>query len=183
MTKVFNHKIKKMIDTHDVISFDVFDTLIKRNCLSPKDIFTIVEMQYNKYNTDKIFDFRKKRIDAESNTRVKFSNYEDITIQQIYSNIDYPKDVADKLKKIELSVELDFCQKNNQISELFEYCLKNNKRIICISDMYLDKDTIGRILKNAGYNIDNIYVSSELNMTKLSGKIFDYVLKDLNISR
>ena len=31
MGKVFSKRLKNLIDVHDVISFDIFDTLIKRN--------------------------------------------------------------------------------------------------------------------------------------------------------
>ena len=88
MVKVFNEKLKKIIKKHDIISFDVFDTLIKRNCNSPRDIFYIVEKQYNKLFDEKINDFYQKRVNAESKARLKHFDVEDITIDEIYSCID-----------------------------------------------------------------------------------------------
>ena len=32
-------KLKKLIDQYDVVSFDVFDTLLLRNVLKPTDLF------------------------------------------------------------------------------------------------------------------------------------------------
>ncbi|MGJ8581211.1 MAG: hypothetical protein ACSHWR_02720, partial [Psychromonas sp.] len=41
-----NKDFKKLIDKSDVISFDIFDTVIVRKVLEPADIFTIVEKLY-----------------------------------------------------------------------------------------------------------------------------------------
>ena len=63
MEKVFNRKLKKLIDSHDVVSFDIFDTLIKRNCMYPTDVFQIVENRFNlDNNKDKIENFKTIRI-------------------------------------------------------------------------------------------------------------------------
>ena len=88
MGKVFSKRLKNLIDGHDVISFDIFDTLIKRNCYKPTDIFEIVEIQYNQTNkNNKIQDFKNIRINAEKNARNKNKNSEDITIDEIYDEI------------------------------------------------------------------------------------------------
>ena len=74
MKEVFNtRKLKKIIDSKEVISFDIFDTLIKRNCQKPIDIFKIVENRYNNQNKNEINDFSMKRIQAEIKARKKSS--------------------------------------------------------------------------------------------------------------
>lgn len=35
--------LKKQINEYDVVSFDIFDTLLVRDVYSPKDIFCILE--------------------------------------------------------------------------------------------------------------------------------------------
>lgn len=61
-------KLKLIISKHDVISFDVFDTLIKRNLGNNKDVFRLLECKVNKLlgTSKKIYD---ARIAAEANAR------------------------------------------------------------------------------------------------------------------
>ena len=182
MEKVFNKKLKRLIDSHSVISFDIFDTLIKRNCYNPKDVFSLVEMVFNKTSEKKIDNFFCKRIDAEEKARIFYKNNEDINLNQIYEFIDMDIELKEKIKQIEINTELNICQRNHNIFEVYKYCRDNGKTIICTSDMYLDLKTISMILKNADLNVDKIYVSSEIKKTKLTGNVFDYVIKDLKIS-
>ena len=52
------------------------------------------------------------------------------------------------------------------------------KKVICVSDMYLPKDVIEKILEKNGYNeLSNVYVSSELKITKAHKDLFKYVLE------
>ncbi|WP_170839170.1 HAD-IA family hydrolase, partial [Escherichia coli] len=55
-------------------------------------------------------------------------------------------------------------------------------KIIFISDMYLGKSFLAKILHKNGYEeYDNLYVSSEHRVKKHSGELFDYVINDLGI--
>ena len=49
----------KLVDSYDYISFDIFDTLIKRNVNHPTDIFEIIGKKVG------VHDFKTKRIFAE----------------------------------------------------------------------------------------------------------------------
>lgn len=59
------------------MSFDIFDTLLKRDILHPTEVFQILGKQYN----DSAFMF--KRIEAERNLREQ-SGKEEITLDDIY---------------------------------------------------------------------------------------------------
>ena len=60
----------KLIDKADIVSFDVFDTLITRMVSNPTQIFDIVQEEYNKKNKKRIYDFKKNRIYSEKNVNV-----------------------------------------------------------------------------------------------------------------
>lgn len=184
MTKAFNiNRLLKAIINYEYISFDVFDTLIKRNCANPKDIFLIVQNEYNKLHcNNKISNFRDLRVLAEQKARADCSE-EDVSLDEIYGYIDLSNKVRDEFKKIELDVEFSFCQRNNTMYEVYKFCVEHNKKIICISDMYLSKADINKILLNCGYKIDNIFVSSDERKTKSNGSIFNEVLKKLKINK
>ena len=53
----------KFISKYEVISFDIFDTLIKRNVYQPGNIFDCIEVLYSKrYPLKRIDNFRKIRM-------------------------------------------------------------------------------------------------------------------------
>lgn len=180
----FNLKnIYKAINSKNVISFDVFDTLIKRNCIHPKDIFKIVEQQYNKDNDEKIYNFFNNRIAAEKKAQEEYQK-EEITLDEIYEKISYNEEIKNKLKEIEIKTELLFCQRNNDIYPIYKYAEQKKKKIIFITDMYLPYNIIESILKNSGYNVNNnLFISSCYCVKKSTGNLFKKVLKELKISK
>ena len=89
-------EIIEKIDCHKIISFDLFDTLIKRNVVSPTDIFRIVELD------TKCRNFAYDRIEAEEKAR-KVTINEEVTLQEIYDCLPYD----DVKKKYLLGQELE----------------------------------------------------------------------------
>ena len=56
---MFKEELKKMLDNNDVISFDIFDTLLLRNVFQPADIFRVVgRYAIEKYGIDDFYDNR-----------------------------------------------------------------------------------------------------------------------------
>ena len=68
--------ITKKAEEADIISFDIFDTLITRKVYSPEDIFSIIDEHF------KIKNFKENRIKADSVAREKLGR--DVTIDDIY---------------------------------------------------------------------------------------------------
>lgn len=170
-------KIQNVVDNYKIISFDIFDTLLKRNVMKPSDIFCLVEKEYNLYNEKKILDFKKLRIEAESAARMK-SSKEDVLLEDIYKELGVEDIVAIKLMEIELKIEQDFLMPNQDMKTIYEYALSKGKKIIIVSDMYLSKTFIQSILSRCGYkNYSDIYISSEIGYLKSSGKLFKHIIK------
>lgn len=172
--------IKSQIDKYDIISFDIFDTLIKRNVQKPTDIFYITENRYNNLFENKISNFHDDRILAEKNARNK-TEKEEINLLDVYKELKYDDKTKENLLKLEIETEIDYSCKNKFMYEIYKYCIEKKKKIICISDMYLDEKNIMEILNKNGYNIKNIYVSSKYNCTKKTGNLFKYVTNELKI--
>ena len=170
-------KTLKRIENYEYVSFDVFDTLIKRNVKKPSDIFSLLDKYAQKYN---INDFKNIRIESERKIRNK-KNF--VTIDDIYDEIEKQigKEKALILKNKEISLEEAYCQANHEIVELLNILKKKNKKIIAISDMYLTSQYIKNILKNNYISIEKIYVSCECKAKKSDGTLFNYVLNNENI--
>ena len=60
-----SEEIIRRIKPFSVVSFDIFDTLIKRNILGKEEVFNLVEKEYNKQNNQHITGFRRFRIQTE----------------------------------------------------------------------------------------------------------------------
>lgn len=176
----------------EYVSFDIFDTLILRPFLKPTDLFVLLDEDFRKLIGDKIgVDFSKMRINAELQARnilsLSDSKDEEITLDNIYDILikDYniPKTVADKMKKIEIDAEVRFCSCRKTAYELYEMAIEIGKKVICTSDMYLPKSIIEKILKKNGYEkIEEIYLSSDLKLTKSTGNLYAYIKEKLGIN-
>lgn len=170
---MFNN-IYKSIKNADVISFDVFDTLLIRPYVKPTDLFTHMEKHF-----DKPF-FAACRINAETNARKKLTNKQDITFKDIYEEID---DNFKSMKQSELDWEEMVLRPNPQILDIWDTAKKLGKKIVIASDMYLPQKFIAKVLKKNGFNgYDKLYVSGDFNITKCHGTMFDKIITDMQIS-
>lgn len=166
------------------ISFDIFDTLLWRNVSQPIDVFSIVEnivsKQYKKGLIPKFADVRKFcEVEARNNTGGE------VTLDSIYKVIasKYDSPYVDVYKKIEINTEIALVCPNPKVVNLYDHFKLQGYPIIIISDMYLPQQVIEIMLRKCGIQgYKKLYVSCEYNFTKSSGMLFDYVLKDLQIS-
>lgn len=172
MEKTLYQKMIQEIDKSEMVSFDVFDTLLVRPFAAPTDVFKYIEHIYQKSG------FAAKRIEAERLARKKKGNIE-VTLEDIYTEL---KEYAE-CSELEMNCEEQFLQANQAIKDLFDYAVSSGKKTIIVSDMYLPSSFIDRVLKKNGYcGYDRIFVSSEFGKTKHDGSLFDVVLWDYNIS-
>jgi len=199
LTTQFNSKFdglentKKFIasDSCKIVSFDIFDTLILRPFLEPSDLFSLLDDDYR--NLEQIsgyVNFGSIRKEAESKFRTKLwhlnPSHEDLTIDEIYQEIfsgyKIREETLTTLKQKEIDLEVQFCKARKSAKELYDLAVYCGKKIICISDMYLPKDVLFTMLKKCGYSgVSEIYVSSEIRLTKWNGKLYKHVLKELGV--
>ena len=169
----------------EVVSFDIFDTLVLRSVKEPKDVFDIVENIYNRNECTSISRFKERRVEAEDLAR-KTTTKEEITLDDIY--IQEPLSVFDsqirlKLMTLEIEIEIKVCYTNPDIKPLYDMAINEGKKVVITSDMYLPKDIIETILNNCGYsNFSCLFLSCEENMTKRTGSLFRKVISTLNVS-
>lgn len=172
--------IQAEIRKADVVSFDIFDTLIKRDVKSPIDIFVKVESVYNQNSANRIDNFKQKRIEAENRAR-KASAYEEITLKDIYDCLNGCVCNKRNLMNIEEMAEIETCILNEEMKELYEYTLRIKKPVIITSDMYLSEEIIKKILGKCGYqNYDKLYLSSVYRKTKSRGTIFRLIKEEFH---
>lgn len=165
----------KLINRNDIISFDIFDTLILRNLYKPTDLFRILNNIVKKEHN--ISNFYEIRIESEIASRTDLNNYE-CNIDEIYdiiANRIKNKKLSNKIKEKELELEMKFCIENPFMKEIFNYCIEQKKQIILISDMYLKKDFISKLLEKNGYSKVELFISNEYHENKGTSKLFEVV--------
>lgn len=185
--------IKKQIlnDNIKVVSFDIFDTLIKRNMYDPQDMFMLVgklAVKLSISSSEKSFASQRKMAEelTRKNLSVEKPQFEDITLTEIYDTLStyfrIDGNITNKLKDEEIRLEKLFCKTRQTGKELFDLALSCNKMIVLTSDMYLEKSTVEDILKSnkiEGYS--NLFLSSDYRLLKSTGNLFLKMLKNIKV--
>lgn len=179
-------EIISRIKFYDYISFDVFDTLIKRAVARPEIVFGIAAGQVIRSQKIGIAEetLVHARIEAEKEARRRINPEGEVTWDAICCclNEKYP-DIAPEYMEAELDVERRICHADPIIREVFNWCKEQRKKIVIISDMYLRKDSILELLALCGYSgFYAVFVSSDAGCRKATGRLYKTVLRELGIS-
>lgn len=159
---------KKKILENEVISFDIFDTLLLRPFCRPTDLFYLLEYKNG------IPNFRELRIRAEQYARkITVKKNGEVNIFDIYNvlqkwcHID-PKAGVEQ----EIELESQLCFAHPFVSELYQYAIDHKKEVIVTSDMYIPSDKLRVILEKKGFlNLTDIYVSCDYEASKYAGQL------------
>jgi len=155
----------------EVVSLDIFDTLILRPFAAPTDLFLLMEQERGCPG------FRDARVKAERDARSEYRR--EITLDEIYDHLPASFD-PESLKEAECRMETDLCYADPELMSWVSE-IPEGKKVIIITDMYLPKDVIAGILDRNGIRYDRLYVSSEIGLTKHDGTLFQHVLNDMGI--
>ncbi|MGN0917127.1 MAG: HAD family hydrolase [Candidatus Enterousia sp.] len=165
--------LKSAIKHVDIVSFDIFDTLLVRPYRRPTDLFLHMERVY------KIPFFAIARTTAEYQCRQNTSR-EDITLDDIYNEI-APEFRA--MKEKELAWEKMVLRPNPEMRKIWDIARGMGKRIIITSDMYLPSEFIERVLHKNGFgDYNKLYVSGDIGKTKCTGTLFDMIIRDTGVA-
>lgn len=186
------NSIKKV----ECVAFDIFDTIIVRDVfpeyvkiLWAKELANILGIIEYK---DKIYEYRNKiELDLCNNNykkgfdqEFKYDDMTDYLYDYIKDNIKISKEEFKKISsRLEIETEIRVQNVDEKWLEFIKYLKEKNIRIICISDFYMSSVYITEIFKKHKIlrYIDKLYISSDFLITKRSGKLYDYVLKNENI--
>jgi len=177
------------IERANVVSFDVFDTLVARSCYFPTDVFTFIESSAREITNGKVRNFRTNRMTAEKKTRdaAVANDKHEVTTLEIYTELQRVYDLTDQerddLLQLELSKEYAISVRRDAGWAMFKYAQKLGKEIIAISDMTHEHSFICSLLEKSGYDgFTKVYVSSQFGLRKHEGGLFEYVIEDLKVN-
>ena len=168
--------LEKAIEQHDIISFDIFDTLVMRKVYINKDVFRIMAQKLDPiWNID----FFSARTEAEFSLSRQVYPY----IEEIYADVvrrcPCLKGQEQALIAEELELERSLIIPRHEVVEIFNRAKAMGKMVNIVSDMYFRQDTIRSILEGVGITgYDKLLVSSEYNSSKPQ-HLFDHYLAEL----
>lgn len=159
---------------YDIISFDLFDTLIFRPFSEPGDLFYFLGAEFG------LLDFKRIRMEQEALARVECrrdKGHYEVTFADIWKHIEQDVGInAERGMAAEQRLEAEFCYANPFMLEVFHQLQNAGKKIIVISDMYLPGAFLCELLEKNGYGgISGLYVSSEYGKSKRDGKLYELV--------
>lgn len=167
-----------------ISSFDVFDTCIGRTISDPKKVFLYVGHEVfkktSKNHKNLAIQFMKKRISTEITANRKVGNKRTAHIKDIYECIGPIHEISPfEIMRIENQVEKNLCYSIASTLDLVNIERKKGKKIIFISDMYLDSLFIKELLTEFEFykSGDSLYVSSMYMETKRNGELYKKVVE------
>lgn len=160
------------VEPYEVISFDVFDTIIMRRVLKPEDIFTIVESKCDEGTLKE--KFKKWRMEAEKTCTAKNRIPSLDDIYEFFGKKYYlEKEIIYQLKQWEIEQEKKCIIARNRMVDIYHYLVSCGKKVYFTSDMYLSSDVIQELLKQCGIEDGyELLVSCELYASKQDGSLF-----------
>ncbi|MGI5894065.1 MAG: hypothetical protein ACOX6P_05655 [Candidatus Merdivicinus sp.] len=163
----------------DVISFDVFDTLILRPFSHPSDLFYLVGMKLH------YPDFRQIRMEAEQHAREKQyrqSGTCEVTLEQIWAEMERETGIPMEIGvQVEWDCEWRCCTANPYLFQIVKELRRRGKRMVVTSDMYLGKNRIRELLDLCGYGtFSEYFVSGDAGVSKSSGELYDLLRRETN---
>ena len=193
MKTIFKNKAQ----TKEVITFDIFDTLLHRKAAAPTDIFDFVRAYFLNHDMmlkyhDLLINFPHLRRISEALAREQRTEIHkgegEITFDEIYEALQQiskcDNTIKEALKKAELFLESEFLYCSTTGHMLYKEAKRQNKKIYFISDMYLPTSFLKDLLKKNGYDVESnnqIFVSAEHRVSKHNGKLFEHFLESENI--
>lgn len=171
----------KQIEGKRTVSFDVFDTVVKRDVGEPKAVFSLIETRLREMADLCVEHFYSQRAEAERAAR-NVNHGREVTLEEIYRQIPISNEYRLKLMQMECQTEIDVSRPNIPIKRVYDACVQQGKKVLFISDMYLPSEVICQILLKNGYDTGRLYVSCEAGWTKREGGLFKYVQKAENLT-
>ncbi|WP_264874445.1 HAD-IA family hydrolase [Vibrio agarivorans] len=177
------HKIQPF----DIISFDVFDTLVRRSHYVPD----YAKLRLGKQLVSEgIFAdahaFVKARNEAEFLVRQDKKFQGDVSLFETYEKLGqlqgWSSEQATHIAELEFAYDLEMIESKDEVVDVLNHLIGMGKQVYIISDTYYTEYQIVLMLRKAGVtNGYQLFVSSEMGLRKDSGTMWAHVsemLKD-----
>jgi len=173
------------IQTFDIISFDVFDTLVRRSHFVPD----YAKLKLGKHLVEQgevkdAHEFVTLRNKAELTVRKNKNFKGDVNIVETYKQLGkelgWTEDRSLSYSDLEFAYDLDMIESKDEVVDILNSLIGQRKTVYIISDTYYSEHQIVLMLRKAGVtNGYQLYVSSELGLRKDSGTMWAFMKEHL----
>ena len=188
----------KHLDRFDVISLDIFDTLLERRVHPPelvKDASSawvsqrlratgvVVETaEVQNLRDAEEARLRRESLDTGGDAECEFARLVEALVDRCAGEAlsdPLKRELAREIIEHELQLERQVLAPHPEMSRLYHELLARGKRVILCSDMYLSSEQIRRLLGENGIETAGvpIYISGECKLGKGSGRLFRHWLE------
>ena len=172
-----------LVETSQLISFDIFETLLEREVRTPENLFPLIQPKIDSLLREAghpAIDFLSERENARGCAR-HLGVGEEVTLENRYQALGerhgWPEELTRALLDCELEAERKLLKRRWAGWELFQAARAMGKRIVCTSDTYFSPEFVRERLADAGYHVDALYLSSVYGCLKSSGSLFQILLQ------
>ncbi len=185
-------------DLKTLYTFDIFDTILRRKCLSPVAVFHRVqerlaslEGQFPSYLVENYVEVRRScerdvRVQKAQAVKEAGSGQLEVTFAEIFARMQaiFHLDEAQlaQLQSMELEIDTEMLEARPDYMARLKELVAAGEDVLLISDMYLPKSEISAFLRGVDPELCDIplVVSSEYGHKKDSGELFKHVFFELD---
>lgn len=153
----------------DVISFDLFDTLLMRRVYNYTNVFELVDLNLRKCGIE-INNFANKRLQAEKELFKKISPRLSEIYTYLVDKYDHSEMDPEYLADIEYKIDKSILCVRKDMMDIFHKAVEMGKKVFITTDTYYSREQIESILSAHGISgYTDVLVSCEYNVTKSQG--------------
>jgi len=169
-----------------LVSFDIFDTLITRGWFRPTDLFVEVGRRLVAcgFVARSAESWAEERIAVEAQLRA--APVEEVTLDEIHEalglRMGWGRRQLTLARDLELACEFEAVRPISSNVDYYNDLRAMGTDVILISDTYFDKPSIMTMLRACGIEIEpeRVYLSSEVRSSKRTGRLFEHVTRRLD---
>lgn len=168
-------RIRRLIDQHGTVSFDIFDTLLLRHLNVAGDVVKLVAKRASdRFGIDEE-QFIKARREAKLH-----STKREVPLEERYAILGQllglDESISEALFSFEIELERALLCERPVGKMLLRYAQSKRKRVIVTSDTYFDQTFVAEMLSREGISPDAFYLSRDHDATKDEGSLFTVVV-------
>lgn len=185
----FEREARRKLERADVVSFDIFDTLLQRPTARPTDLFEHLNEDVAELLGWSFVDFKTERRTAEriARQRAKATGLGETSFEAIYDvlteRLRLTEVQRDAIAELEMDLERRVLYPRPVGRRLYEHAKSLGKRIVLVSDMYLPLPFLEELLEKNGFSAhEKLYLSTHVGKQKHTGELFAHVLEELRVA-
>ncbi len=171
---ITKERLARIAGAYDVVSFDLFDTLITRRVLTPDDMIELTDMALRRRGVE-IDDFCKKRIWCEK----ELSKAAAPKLLEIYQFMTERFSIsaisAAELAQLEWETDFNLLLPRFEMVEFLHWLHRRGKAAYIVSDTYYTNAQLAAVLKKCGISEYSGLLASCEYRTGKTQKLFDHL--------